>query len=610
MLTKSTLRNGNDLNFSSSRKACGSATSQRLTQEKDVLLGALTWLSLDLISKPVIAEVEVSLRWTQKEPKRAYAEEILVKHKENVSMELQQLLVLPTEMDPDVKQKESCPIIEHIREDIKKNGDNKGEKRKGLHNAVQKKKRDRWTLKVNEAIARKRYDLLSSILRKGKNNTSTSGGEEFTRYLTELYDDELLDNFIPIASNPSSQPGCILLSEGECCIIVEGLPSKKSPGPDGVKNETLRSLIKTGTGRTLIHKWLEETLNGKDLPDRIARAVAVPKGNSNELKDSRIIMIQNALPKLLERTILYIMERDCPGMLQHHSDQAGFVKGKSTTRQLLRLRLNVDQAKRRREPFFAALLDIRKAFDTIPVKWLLEQARKRAVELGSPIANSVITLLENWYSTPMKIKDPNNDLSVRVVKGVPQGGVLSPWLFNIGVDLLLQSLEEIHEESGTQTLAFADDLCLLGSKPESLQKLLNRCEAWISGWGGRFAPNKCEVINFVGVKNPQLEIHGQIIKGTNEEGAKYLGRVINRRGLATPRDAFDDSPLISLFKPRKGLTTDLLCIAEEALNWSTILYGCEVFPMNLEELSVYQRHSLVRVMKANEQTRTCICLIN
>eukprot|EP00917_Polyrhabdina_sp_WS-2016_P030843 GHVP01065739.1.p2 GENE.GHVP01065739.1~~GHVP01065739.1.p2 ORF type:complete len:168 (-),score=28.55 GHVP01065739.1:1349-1852(-) len=152
----------------------------------------------------------------------------------------------------------------------------------------------------------------------------------------------------------------------------------------------------------------------------------------------------------------------------------------------------------------------------------------------------------------------------RAAKGVPQGGVLSPWLFNLGLDTLLFSLQEMQEHHEIQTFAFADDLCLLGSNEESLQKCIDVCENWIACWGGSFAPNKCEVMNFVGTNQLSLQIHGSKI--TNSTAAKYLGRVIDERGLAANRKHFDEAPLQALFKPRKGLTTDLLCQAEQALN--------------------------------------------
>eukprot|EP00917_Polyrhabdina_sp_WS-2016_P026637 GHVP01057109.1.p1 GENE.GHVP01057109.1~~GHVP01057109.1.p1 ORF type:complete len:307 (+),score=42.00 GHVP01057109.1:1595-2515(+) len=297
----------------------------------------------------------------------------------------------------------------------------------------------------------------------------------------------------------------------------------------------------------------------------------------HNLADCRIIMIQNALPKLLERSILYILKRDCPSMLEHHIDQAGFVPGKSTSRQLLRLRLSAEQAKKTRSPLTAVFLDIRKAFDTIPIKWLLKIAKIKAANLKSDSALSVVSLLERWYSTPMFVRTGREEDPVgisRAVKGVPQGGVLSPWLFNLGLDTLLCSLQEVQESHGIQTMAFADDLCILGKDEESLQKSIDLCENWIACWGGSFAPGKCESVNFVGSKH------------------HCLGRVIDERGLAANRLSFEEAPLQSLFKPRKGLTTELLCQAEQSLNWSTILYSCEVFPLSEEDLKNFQRSSL------------------
>eukprot|EP00917_Polyrhabdina_sp_WS-2016_P014894 GHVP01032524.1.p1 GENE.GHVP01032524.1~~GHVP01032524.1.p1 ORF type:complete len:249 (+),score=33.13 GHVP01032524.1:274-1020(+) len=77
-------------------------------------------------------------------------------------------------------------------------------------------------------------------------------------------------------------------------------------------------------------------------------------------------------------------------------------------------------------------------------------------------------------------------------RGVPQGGILSPWLFNLVIDELLNSLE-INQFS-VDILAFADDICVGGSSAVKIQETVNFIEEWLESSGMELAKNKCEYL--------------------------------------------------------------------------------------------------------------------
>jgi len=83
---------------------------------------------------------------------------------------------------------------------------------------------------------------------------------------------------------------------------------------------------------------------------------------------------------------------------------------------------------------FMASLDASKAFDRVNHFKLYTSLMKRNVPTAFP--NVVI----NWYSKMNVIVRWNNSLSamVRVKSGVRQGGVLSPYLFNIYADVFIK----------------------------------------------------------------------------------------------------------------------------------------------------------------------------
>lgn len=69
-----------------------------------------------------------------------------------------------------------------------------------------------------------------------------------------------------------------------------------------------------------------------------------------------------------------------------------------------------------------------------------------------------------------------NQETFNTYSGVPQGGVLSPFLFNMFINDLLLTLKQI----GCQTRAFADDIVVYGESIQALNKVISTLDEWTS----------------------------------------------------------------------------------------------------------------------------------
>ena len=79
------------------------------------------------------------------------------------------------------------------------------------------------------------------------------------------------------------------------------------------------------------------------------------------------------------------------------------------------------------------------------------------------------------------------------------GGVLSPVLFTIYIDSLLESLRGrgcYWEDHFSGALCYADDLTILAPSPDALRKMLTICEEFAQTHGIRFHASKTQLICF------------------------------------------------------------------------------------------------------------------
>jgi len=128
---------------------------------------------------------------------------------------------------------------------------------------------------------------------------------------------------------------------------------------------------------------------------------------------------------------------------------------------------------------YIAAIDASKAFDQVNHNVLFRKLVKR----GAP--SCFVGVLMNWYNKLESSVRWNGVLSssFRVLCGVCQGGILSPLLFNVYVDELIESLSA----SGCRChigrmfygcIMYADDLLLLSPTLTGLQSMFHVCDSY------------------------------------------------------------------------------------------------------------------------------------
>ena len=139
-------------------------------------------------------------------------------------------------------------------------------------------------------------------------------------------------------------------------------------------------------------------------------------------------------------------------------------------------------------------LDTEKCFDSI---WHCGLFYK----LMSIIPETQWLFLYSWYAKSFaQVRwQSKHSKEFHITKGMKQGSLISPRLFNIFIDDLLQNLQSMNVGVRIHTFhinsfAYADDLSLLSTTAAGLQLLINKCTQYAHTWRMRFNPLKTNIV--------------------------------------------------------------------------------------------------------------------
>lgn len=321
---------------------------------------------------------------------------------------------------------------------------------------------------------------------------------------------------------------CTSFTVQEVLNCIKTLKTGKSFGMDGISSEHLK--YAHGSVLVLLSLCINGMIKHCFLPERLMSTAIVPilKDKTGDVTDShnyRPISITTACSKLLESLILKKYEK----LLYTCDNQFGFKKGHSTELCIFSFKQILSYYKNHNSPVFVSFLDASKAFDRVNHKKLFSKLLDRG------IPGDIVKLLMYWYSEQLFVVRWGNTFSdcFKVSNGVRQGGVLSPYLYNVYIDELLLVLNNSgigcsFNGSSMNNFAYADDLVVLAPSPSGLQKLLNICEVCASSLDIIFNVKKC-VYMCIKPKKYKLRIPSIYLCGKSLQlvnSFKYLGHYI------------------------------------------------------------------------------------
>ena len=310
-----------------------------------------------------------------------------------------------------------------------------------LRRQLRRDRHSRWDAFVSTIQAE---DSPFALFRKsqGRPRISCSPAEGF-KILREAFDNPLPQDPSIVAPAPDVTLSEQSFSASDLSQALKGASSSSAPGPDGLPYLLFKVMGPTALSHLLavLNQWFTSGL----IPDGafLRLMIGIPKPDGG----TRGLTLTNSILKIFERLVLPSLETS----LQLPDYQFGFRKGGSSSAQALRL-ITTMQANR---DCLVIFYDLKKAFDRVDRTMLL--ADLSAEDLDPRIYAAVHALMQ---PAPARIV-VGDSLSeeFEVSSGVPQGGILSPLLFNYFISRLHLNLK-IPAQFRLQLYAYADDIAV------------------------------------------------------------------------------------------------------------------------------------------------------
>ena len=316
-------------------------------------------------------------------------------------------------------------------------------------------------------------------------------------------------------------------------IIDKAISKLKSEKSDGDKGLWSNLVINAPLcWKMILAKLLRSMMiHGHMADDLLLSTISsLPKNLASDIcnsKNYRGIALTSSLNKVLDWVII-LKHGD---LLETSNLQFAYKKNHSMSMCTLSLKEVVKYYTDRRGQVYCCFIDATKAFDRIRFDKLFNILIKR----GLPMC--IVRLIIDMYQRQKVRTTWNGHISntFETINGVRQGGVLSPLLFSVYIDVLLMQLEKSgygchigHEYYGV--LGSADDISLLAPTVYALKKMLAICEDYGAKYDVTYNPTKTVCIYFSGKRRynaDPIEVHLNGKKLSWVKNAKHLGNFIS-----------------------------------------------------------------------------------
>jgi len=348
--------------------------------------------------------------------------------------------------------------------------------------------------------------------------------ERWSEYISELFHDERGEK-PTIHKNMEGPP--ILRSEVEAAL--RKMKKNKAAGPDEIVTEMLTSL--EDFGKEKLTEMMNEIYDSGVIPDDLSKSIfiALPKKpGATECELHRTISLMSHVVKLLLKIIMHRTR----GKIRQEmgKEQCGFMEDTGTRNAIFMLRRLAERAIEMQRNLFVCFIDYTKAFDKVQHEELMKDLE------GLDLDGKDLRLIRNLYWEQTACMKVDNKLSkyIKIERGVRQGCVFSPDLFNLYSEFIFRGIENLEGFSigghNLNNIRFADDSTLIAGSEQGLQRLLDETVEQSRRKGLEVNRKKTVCMVFSKKQNPSCKLHigNDVIQQVDK--FNFLGSYITEDG--------------------------------------------------------------------------------
>jgi len=357
----------------------------------------------------------------------------------------------------------------------------------------------------------------------------------------------------PLCVQPPDEPAPTL---SEVRAALKRIKRRKAAGPDGITPELLKY------GGPVVERRLHELVKAvwecEQAPQewKDALTVTLYKKKDPSLCDNyRGLSLLSVPGKIYSLLLLDPLQERLEEVVTE--SQCGFRKGRCTTDQLFTLQQVFQDSWEYDVPTHTCFIDLRKAYDTVnrPALWGVLQH----IGISGKLQRLICDLHTGTRSSIRAYGEVSEPFEVN--RGVRQGCILAPALFNIFLDHVLRIAldqceggvtirylidgelssstiarpDEVHEL--VVSLLYADDMAIVCDDRVAIERIVTRLDDVLQQWSLEISPEKTEVLTIDRngrAGKPDISLRGETLK--NVDSFKYLGTYLTSHPMArTPR---------------------------------------------------------------------------
>ena len=421
------------------------------------------------------------------------------------------------------------------------------------------------------------YGLLMAWYRQAGGRPSRPSRADL-RKVTEAYTtlytraESLPGESIPIHVAPFEIDDSVA-TEAEIASAVKRLRNDKAPGPSGLRAEHLKGWLSRAypdsdddgdpTYWEPVVALVQHMFASGQLPTKLtwSTVILLPKGGGAYRGIGLCEIIWKVASSIINTRLRAIT---------FHDTLHGFRAERGTGTAIIEAKLHQQLASVEQVPVFQVYLDLRKAYDT------LDRGRTLEILEGYGVGPKVRRLLVSYWDAQQFVVRQNDYFGdpLRPTRGVTQGDIVSPTVFNIVVDAIVRHWLALTVDDGSETngrgvsvrellvLFYADDGLIASRNPEWLEWALNELSRLFESVGLKTNLEKTKAMNcfpacIAGPISDQAYSrrlrggglsHGDRRRrrvecpecGKSMKASSLLGHRRNVHGLATDSSAADD----------------------------------------------------------------------